>query len=239
MAEASSPDGPWTYHDKVVVPTGEPGAWDQYNIHDPQPVVLNGKIYMYYKSDYNKESFHTRSQGVAIADSPFGPFKKSDVKPILNSGHETNTSSGGVGAIATRDGQALHHSVLTDGEFQPSEHLHDDARSIWILRPDAFNNTEMARGIIRVYATSTSTKGSTHSLMFRFDCDLSTEYNDKDMKINHVRPTYDYMKRGLSKQQKQRAIKELRTKEGTALRGRRRGAHLGPTFHDFGLRTLF
>ena len=45
VSYADSPDGPWTPHNKIVIPNGGEGAWDQYSIHDPYPLVHNGKIY--------------------------------------------------------------------------------------------------------------------------------------------------------------------------------------------------
>ncbi len=50
---ADSPDGPWTPVNKIVVPNGPKGAWDQFSIHDPYPLVYKGKIYLYSKSDAN------------------------------------------------------------------------------------------------------------------------------------------------------------------------------------------
>ena len=91
MSYSDSPNGPWTPVNKIVIENGKPGEWDQYSIHDPQPIVYKGKIYMYYKSDYNGQENGglIRSQGLAIADSPFGPFKKYENNPVVNSGHET------------------------------------------------------------------------------------------------------------------------------------------------------
>ena len=50
---ADSPDGPWRPCNKIIISNGGPGQWDQYSIHDPYPLVYKGKIYLYYKSDFN------------------------------------------------------------------------------------------------------------------------------------------------------------------------------------------
>ncbi|RME69520.1 MAG: glycoside hydrolase, partial [Verrucomicrobia bacterium] len=90
---ADSPDGPWTPYGKVVLPNGPEGAWDQYSIHDPYPLVHDGKIYLYYKVDFDKRPHlnpsKVRMHGLAIADDPLGPFRKHPLNPVMNSGHET------------------------------------------------------------------------------------------------------------------------------------------------------
>ncbi len=220
MAEASSPDGPWTHIDKIVVPTGGEGAWDQYNIHDPFPVVMNDKIYMYYKADYNKGEYngsptHTRSQGVAIADTPFGPFVKSPLNPVLNSGHETQLFrfKEGIAAILTRDGVEHYTIQYSEDGFNFTQKsitgLVPDASGLY--DPDAFNNSKYAKGITwGICHVNKYSRGSTHSLMFRFDCDLSLDTHIPQMKINHVRPKYeDFMNQGLSSDLKRKILKEM------------------------------
>ena len=63
MSYSDSPDGPWTPCGKVVVETGKKGEWDEHIIHDPFPLVHDGKIYMYYKSGFN----HRDAGGLAIS----------------------------------------------------------------------------------------------------------------------------------------------------------------------------
>ncbi|MFI3269306.1 MAG: family 43 glycosylhydrolase [Rikenellaceae bacterium] len=220
MAEASSPDGPWTHIDKVVLPTGSEGSWDQNNIHDPLPVVMNGKIYMYYKADFNTGTYnssptHARSQGVAVGDSPYGPFVKSPLNPIMTSGHETQLFrfKEGVAAILTRDG--MEHYTVQYAEDGVNFHvasiggLMPDASGLY--DPDAFTNSDYARGITwGICHINKYQKGSTHSLMFRFDCDLSLDTHVPKMKMNHVRPTYEtFMKQRLDPKHKAKILKEL------------------------------
>jgi len=70
VSYADSPDGPWTAHNEIVVPNGPEGSWDQYSIHDPYPLVHDGKVYIYYKSDFGEKSDLVRMQGLAIGDHP-------------------------------------------------------------------------------------------------------------------------------------------------------------------------
>ena len=64
---ANTPDGPWTPTHKIVIPNGPEGAWDQFSIHDPYPLVYKGRIYLYYKSDMNASKKLIRLQGLATA----------------------------------------------------------------------------------------------------------------------------------------------------------------------------
>ena len=106
VSVADSPDGPWIPLNQVVIPNGEKDAWDGYSIHDPYPLVYNGKIYLYYKSDFDVKERRVRMQGLAIADNPLGPFKKHPLNPVLNSGHETTLFPfrEGIAALVIRDG---------------------------------------------------------------------------------------------------------------------------------------
>ena len=69
VSYANSPDGPWTAHGEIVIPNGAPGEWDQYSIHDPYPLVHDGKIYIYYKSDFAspQSGDHVRTRDHAVS----------------------------------------------------------------------------------------------------------------------------------------------------------------------------
>ena len=45
VAESDSPFGPWKPLGKVVVDFGKEGEWDSNAIHDPNPIIYDGKIY--------------------------------------------------------------------------------------------------------------------------------------------------------------------------------------------------
>ena len=211
---ADSPDGPWTAVNKVVIPNGEEGAWDQYSIHDPYPLVYKDKIYLYYKSDFNEKNDLIRMQGLAISDNPLGPFKKCDVNPVITSGHETTLFpfKGGIAALVIRDGN--EHNTI---QFAP-DGINFDIAAITELMPnaggpfiaDAFTNTKDGRGITWgiSHFTNYTKWEENHSILVRFDCDLSQDLNDPDMKNNHIyhRPEV-YFKQGLNATQLKR-IKE-------------------------------
>ena len=90
MAYADSPDGPWTKLEEPVLRPSytEEDRFDKTSVHDPCVVVFNGKFHLYYKGECNQGQCNKicdlRKQvkwGVAIADSPTGPYVKIRFKP--------------------------------------------------------------------------------------------------------------------------------------------------------------
>ena len=75
-----------------VITPSETGAWDDACIHDPYPLIYKGLIWLFYKGQNNSKGengYLIRAHGVATSDNPEGPFEKSVLNPISNSGHET------------------------------------------------------------------------------------------------------------------------------------------------------
>lgn len=211
VSYSDSPNGPWTPYNKIVIPNGGEGQWDQFSIHDPYPLVYKGKIYLYYKSDSGKKGDWVRMQGLATADNPLGPFTKYVQNPVINSGHETTLFpfKEGIAALVIRDGNE-HNTVqfAKDG-------INFDIASITTLMPnaggpfipDAFTDTKDGRGITWgiSHFTSVSTRETNHSILTRFDCDLSLDLDDKSMKRAHInyKPEH-YFKHGLNGKQRKR-----------------------------------
>tara|TARA_R110002126_G_scaffold291782_1_gene458002 strand:+ start:9034 stop:10323 length:1290 start_codon:yes stop_codon:yes gene_type:complete len=211
VSYADSPDGPWTPYNKIVIPNGGEGDWDQFSIHDPYPLVYKGKIYLYYKSDFNGQPNLIRMQGLATADNPLGPFTKHALNPIMNSGHETTMFpfKNGIAALVIRDGNESNTiQFAEDGvnfEIAGISELLPNAGGPFI--PDAFTDTKDGRGITWGISHFTAVNGwkTNHAVLARFDCDLSQDLNDSGLKRNHIyyRPEH-YYKQGLSKKQKER-----------------------------------
>ncbi|SDX89433.1 Glycosyl hydrolases family 43 [Lutibacter oricola] len=215
VSYADSPDGPWTPYNKIVIPNGAEGEWDQYSIHDPYPMVYKGKIYLYYKSDSNGQPNLIRMQGLATADNPLGPFTKHPQNPIINSGHETTLFpfKGGIAALVIRDGNE-HNTVQysEDGvNFNIASITTDMPNAGGPFIPDAFTDTKDGRGITWGISHFTAVNGwsTNHAVLTRFDCDLSLDVNDPDMKKTHVyhKPEY-YYKMGLNGKQRKRIAEE-------------------------------
>lgn len=216
VSYADSPDGPWTATNKIIIPNGKEGEWDQYSIHDPYPLVYKDKIYLYYKSDFDGDPNLVRMQGVAIAENPLGPFKKHPLNPVINSGHETTLFpfQEGIAALVIKDGNehltiqyapdGINFSIAAITELMPI------AAGPFI--PDAFTNTKDGRGISWgvSHLVNAGAKGKQHSILLRFDCDLSRDLHDPEMKkhsnIWHNKPQYWYS-HSLSKKQQERIAK--------------------------------
>lgn len=211
---ADSPDGPWTPYNKIVIPNGEEGEWDQYSIHDPYPLVHNGKIYIYYKSDFGEKPHLVRMQGLAIADDPLGPFTKHPLNPVITSGHETSLFpfKGGVAALVYKDGPE-HNTIQyaedwVNFEIASITELMPYAAAPYV--PDAFTNTEDGRGITWGMAHFINATGNWNkfcSILVRFDCDLSRDLHDPEMKQHRVVHQPDvYYRQGLSADQRKRMM---------------------------------
>ncbi len=207
---ADSPDGPWRPSNKIVIPNGAPGEWDQFSIHDPYPLVYHGKIYLYYKSDMNGAPRLIRAQGLAIADDPLGPFTKHALNPVINSGHETTLFpfKGGIAALVIHNG--IEHNTI---QFAPDGLAFKIAAVSSLMPvaagpyvPDAFTDTRDGRGITwgLSHITNVGTRETQHSILARFDCDLSQDVDDQRMKQTDLflKPEA-YFSQGLSKQQRE------------------------------------
>lgn len=126
IAWSKSPEGPWTKSEAPILSPADNGIWegeddnrfnvirkgdfDSHKVHDPCILNVNGKFHLYYKGEQMGEeiTFGGRQirHGVAIADHPLGPYKKSPYNPISNSGHEICVwpYKGGVASLITTDG---------------------------------------------------------------------------------------------------------------------------------------
>ena len=211
VSYADSPDGPWTPANKIVIPNGPEGAWDQYSIHDPYPIVHDGKIFLYYKSDFDGDPHNVRMQGLAVADDPLGPFVKSPLNPVINSGHETTLFpfKNGIAALVIRDGNE-HNTVqfAEDGvNFEVVAHVELMPVAGGPFVADAFTDTKDGRGISWGLSHFTNVNGwkTNHAMLARFDCDLSQDVDDPALKKHHVYLSPEvHFTQGLSKKQRQR-----------------------------------
>ncbi|MFD2257588.1 glycoside hydrolase family 117 protein [Luteolibacter algae] len=210
VSYADSPDGPWTPYNEIVIPNGAEGEWDQYSIHDPYPLVYKGKIYLYYKSDFGGGKPLVRMQGLATADNPLGPFTKHPLNPVIASGHETTLFpfKQGIAALVIRDGNE-HFTVqyAEDGvnfNIAAITQMMPDAGGPFI--PDAFTDTKDGRGITwgLSHFTNATDWSENHSVLTRFDCDLSQDIDDPAMKQSTLyQKPEDFYRYGLNKKQRE------------------------------------
>jgi len=96
-AVSDTPFGPWTYHD-VALPARGTNFWDGSCTHNPTILHIGKKFYLYYMGNYGDGVVKTplnwthrnrQRIGVAVADSPAGPWQRFD-KPIVDISSDTN-----------------------------------------------------------------------------------------------------------------------------------------------------
>ena len=68
----------WEFIGPVLSSSGEPGAWNGADVWAPEVVYRNGRFYMYYTASQRSPDWRigemARRLGVAVSDSPRGPF---------------------------------------------------------------------------------------------------------------------------------------------------------------------
>jgi len=154
--------------------------------------------------------------GLAIAINPLGPFTKHPLNPLVNSGHETTLFpfKEGVAAFCIRDG--IEHNTIqyakdwVDFEIASFPELLPNAAGPFVA--DAFTDTKYGRGITWGISHDGRPHGDwnrNYHVLLRFDCDLSLDIHDNQMKGHHEVPDFNYvMRHGLSAKQKDRIIKQ-------------------------------
>lgn len=75
-AVADSPEGDFRYVSTVFAPRGK-GFWDGTTCHNPTIKYVDGKYCLFYMGNSNRKT-DTKRIGLAIADSPYGPWKRPD-----------------------------------------------------------------------------------------------------------------------------------------------------------------
>ena len=81
---ATSTDGIEWKEQGLAVGRGEPGSYDDRSVFTPEVLVYDGKYILVYQTVKAPYVNRVKNQvGMAIADSPNGPFKKLD-EPILS-----------------------------------------------------------------------------------------------------------------------------------------------------------
>ncbi len=195
MSWAESPDGPWHRAESPVLSPGEAGewfgdddsdevsrygAWDSHKVHDPFILVRNGQYWLYYKGQpmgWTTRYAQGIAWGVALADEPEGPFLKSPLNPVTNSGHETCLFPYGEGvlAICGHDGPEKDTiQYAADGlNFEVVAHVTLPPLAAGPFAPDSYSNTQDGKGVtwgLSHIAPEEMKRGN--SYIVRFDCNL-------------------------------------------------------------------
>lgn len=93
LAESDNPDGSFTRISltPVIEVSENYEDFDSYRVDDACIIFKDNKYWLYYKgrsSKYVKDGPRHTKLGVAISDSPGGPYVKYGNNPIIKSGHE-------------------------------------------------------------------------------------------------------------------------------------------------------
>ncbi|MEM7343347.1 MAG: family 43 glycosylhydrolase [Chloroflexota bacterium] len=210
MSWADSPEGPWHRFPEPVLTPGEPGEWlddddsnnvktygdwDSHKVHDPFLLVRGGKVWLYYKGQpmgWGTKYCRGMGWGVAIADQPEGPFVKSPLNPVTNSGHETCLFpyGEGVAAICNHDGPEKDTvQYAADGlNFEVMSHVVLPPCAGGPFAPDSYSDTKDGKGITWGLAhIATEEMKTGNSYIIRFDCDLHREVKRPGFKQSNMR----------------------------------------------------
>lgn len=67
-----------------------PGSWAVSNFWAPEVYEMDGKYYMFFSADWKVNPTHEEENfciGIAVADSPVGPFREMHDKPLFDPGY--------------------------------------------------------------------------------------------------------------------------------------------------------
>jgi len=198
MSWADSPHGPWRRAEAPVLRPGQMGEWhgdddsddvirygdwDSHKVHDPFVLVREGRYWLYYKGQpmgWTSKYARGIAWGVARSDKPEGPFLKSTLNPVTNSGHETCLFpyGGGVLAICGHDGPEKDTiQYAPDGlNFEVAAHVVLPPLAAGPFAPDSYSDGEDGKGIIwGLSHIATEELKSGNSYLVRFDCNLRSK----------------------------------------------------------------
>ena len=169
MSFSASPHGPWQRAEAPVLRPGAAGqwlgdddsdevsrygAWDSHKVHDPFILAREGQYWLYYKGQpmgWTTRYARGIAWGLAIADSPAGPFVKHPLNPISHSGHETCLFPWGEGvlAICGHDGPEKDSvQYAPDGiNFAAAAHVSLPPLAAGPFAPDSYSHSQDGQGI--------------------------------------------------------------------------------------------
>ncbi|MDO6612290.1 glycosyl hydrolase [Shewanella sp. 1_MG-2023] len=158
IASSDSPYGPWLKSPAPILSPSQDGEWrgnednrfhvlnkgsfDSHKVHDPCLLFFNKQFHLYYKGETMGEEMNFGGReikhGVAIADQIEGPYIKSELNPISNSGHEVVVWNyqGGIASLLTTDGPEKNTiQFAADGQnFEIKAHIKGAPEAIGLYR---------------------------------------------------------------------------------------------------------
>ncbi len=210
MSWSKSPAGPWLRAEKPVLAPGEPGEWlgdddsgevlrygewDSHKVHDPFILFRDGKYWLYYKGQpmgWTTKYARGIGWGLALADSPAGPFVKSPLNPVTNSGHETCLFPyrEGILAICGHDGPEKDTiQYAPDGlNFDVVAHVSLPPLAAGPFAPDSYCDSSAGAGIIwGLSHIATEELKTGNSYIVRFDCNLRRDLERTNFRRSNIR----------------------------------------------------
>ncbi|MFR9572736.1 MAG: hypothetical protein SNH28_02385, partial [Rikenellaceae bacterium] len=158
--------------------------------------VHEGRVYIYYKSAFNRPHRLWVGQGLATADSPEGPFTHHENNPILASGHEFSgfPFKGGIAVILTTDGMERNTIQYADDwiNFRIASIVEYPPVAAAPYCADAFTNTVDGAGI-EWGVCHVVGRGKYHLEIARFDCSLTQEITEPIFKTTRPHPTTEVL----------------------------------------------
>ena len=119
-AVAETPESPFQCISTVLAPRGE-GFWDGTTCHNPHIKFVDGKYCLFYMGNSNRKT-DTKRVGLAVADSPYGPWERPD-QPLVDASEEEgawdNHCTSNPSFVKGPDGKyRLYYKSWNTGEYE-------------------------------------------------------------------------------------------------------------------------
>lgn len=150
IAVADTPDGPWERlsSNPVLRNSENESDFDSHLVDDSCLIVRDGKYWFYYKGRQLGKQPSETQMGLAIADSPGGPYVKHPANPVIPGNHEVVVWPQGKGVAAMIGKVGPKDLVRTvqyaeDGvHFSKTHELSQEAFAGGTYRPEAFTDSD-------------------------------------------------------------------------------------------------
>ena len=151
LAVSDSPDGPWERlpNNPVLKNSDDKSEFDSHLVDDACLIVRGGKYWFYYKGRQLGKKASQTKMGLAIAETPSGPYVKYSGNPVIPGNHEVVIWPQGDGVaamIGTTGPKDITRSVLysEDGfRFSKTHRVIDSPWAAGTYRPEAFTDSKL------------------------------------------------------------------------------------------------